>query len=185
MKDVDIIRLLWQREEAGILELQQKYQNYCHTIARNILPDTSDVEECVSDTWLKAWTSIPPNRPESLKLFLARVSRNLALNKLRYARAEKRGGGQIPSVLDELSECISQGTCMDEELERRELQGIVKDFVEKLPDRERNVFLRRYFFADSISSIAERYALTENHIGVILSRVRAKLKKRLSKEGYL
>ena len=108
MEDVEIINLLWQREEMGLLELERKYRAYCNAIAMNILQSAEDAEECVSDTWMKIWNSIPPNRPESLKLYAARIMRNLAFNRYRDARAERRGGGQPCAPLKELSECISE-----------------------------------------------------------------------------
>mgnify|MGYP002560606650 CR=1 FL=1 len=117
MEDVEIINLLWQREEMGLLELERKYRAYCNAIAMNILQSAEDAEECVSDTWMKIWNSIPPNRPESLKLYAARIMRNLAFNRYRDARAERRGGGQPCAPLKELSECISEQS-VDEALNR-------------------------------------------------------------------
>ena len=183
MEDVEIINLLWQREEMGLLELERKYRAYCNAIAMNILQSAEDAEECVSDTWMKIWNSIPPNRPESLKLYAARIMRNLAFNRYRDARAERRGGGQPCAQLKELSECISEQS-VDEALNRWELNRIIQTFLAGLHTQKRNIFIRRYYYADDISEIASRYGLTENHTCVVLCRVRKQLKKVLEEEGY-
>lgn len=184
MDDTEIISLLWNREEAGISELERKYHAYCNTVAMNILQNAEDAEECVSDTWMKIWNSIPPSRPESLKLYAARITRNLAFNRYRESHTEKRGGGQLCIPLEELSECISAQSCMDDALKRRELTGIVQRFVADLHTKDRTLFLRRYYYADDIPTIAVRYKMTENYVSVSLYRIRKRLKKLLEKEGY-
>lgn len=184
MDDKDIIALFLQRNGEAIAEADKKHGAYCRSIAGNILHDSRDAEECVNDAYLAAWNAIPPHKPDSLKLFLARIVRNLAFNRYNEARTEKRGGGGTALVLDELAECIPDRGDASAELERRELGEIIRDFVRGLPPRERRIFVRRYFFTDTVKSIAERYETTENNVTVILFRTRKKLKERLLKEGY-
>lgn len=184
MDDREIIHLIWCRDKVGISELEQKYFSYCHTIAMSILQNTEDAEECVADTWLKIWNSIPPNRPESLRLYTARVVRNLAFNRYRDSHAEKRKGDQLCVPLEELSECIQGQFSIEDILKRRELNRIIQRFIAGLHTNERNLFLRRYYYADDISAIAHRYRMTENHVSVTLYRIRKRLKKLLEKEGY-
>lgn len=184
MDDREIVNLLWQRNETGISELEQKYFAYCHTIAMNILRNAEDAEECVADTWLRVWSSIPPNCPESLKLYVARIVRNLAFNRYRDSHAEKRKGDQLCTPLEELSECIPGQFSMEDILKRWELNRIIQRFIAGLHTNERNLFLRRYYYADDISAIAHRYRMTENHVSVTLYRIRKRLKKLLEKEGY-
>lgn len=185
MEDNAIIDLYWSRAPEAISQTHAKYGKYCRSVAGNILPDRRDVEECVNDTWLRAWNTIPPQWPRVLRLFLAKITRNLALDRFRTQNAEKRGGGEFNLVLDELAECLGGGTDAEADFEAKELGECVRSFVRALPERDRNVLLRRYFFADPASDIAKRYGLSENHVMVILSRTRKKLKAHLLKEGYL
>ena len=147
--------------------------------------NTEDSEECVNDTWLHAWNAIPPQRPRTLRLFLAKITRNLSFDRFNARNAEKRGGGEIVVILDELAECLDSGANTEAAYEEEELRQCIQHFVRALPEREGNVLVRRYFFADPVADIAKRYALTENHVMVILSRTRKKLKAYLLKEGYL
>ena len=184
MEDKQIIELFWQRNEAAIEETSKKYGAYCFTIADNILNNQEDAEECLNDTWLKAWNAIPPQKPDNLRLFLAKITRNLSLNRVEAQNAKKRGSGEFALVLDELSECIASYSDVENTYLAKELGESVRKFVRKLPEREGNVFVRRYFFMESVVAIAKKYRLTENHVMVMLSRTRKKLKKYLIKEGY-
>ena len=184
MEDSWIVELYWKKNSDAILASEEKYGSYCCAIAENILHNREDAEECVNDTWLHAWNAIPPQRPQSLKLFLARITRNLSFNRWKAQSAEKRGGHETALVLDELAECLESETDVESEVLFRELRVCIRDFVRSLPEREGNVFARRYFFLDSVSSIAKRYGMTENNVMVVLSHARKKLKKHLSKEGY-
>ncbi len=184
MKDDQIIELYWQRNENAIRETQAQYGNYCHAIAEHILHDDKDSEECVNDTWLQAWNTIPPQRPAYLQLYLAKITRNLAFGRYRASHAKKRGGGEVNVVLEELAECLAGTSDVETEYLGRELADSINCFVRSLPEREGNLFIRRYFYTESISTIAKRYRLTENHTMVILSRVRKRLRKFLEKEGY-
>ena len=185
MDDKQIIELYWQRSENAITETDRKYGAYCNTVAYNILQNKEDAEECVNDTWLGAWDAIPPNRPSILRAFLAKITRNLSVNRLEKKLAEKRGGGAEFVVLDELEECIGAQTDIEDIVEAKELESMIRRFVRNLPERDGNLFVRRYFFSDSVASIAERYQFSENHVMVILSRTRKKLKKELIKEGFI
>ncbi len=185
MEDSQIVELYWQRSDDAIEATAGKYGAYCFTIAENILHSAEDSEECVNDTWLHAWNAMPPQRPRTLRMFLAKITRNLAFDRFRAQTAEKRGGGEIALVLDELAECLAGGANVAEAYEGKELGRCIHRFVEALPERDGNVFLRRYFFTEPAADIAKRCGLTENHVLVILSRTRKKLKAHLLKEGYL
>lgn len=185
MEDAQIVELYWRRDETAIRETEGKYGAYCRRVADSILHNAQDTEECVNDTWLRAWNAIPPQRPAALRMFLAKITRNLAFDRFRGQTAGKRGGGETELILEELGECLSTGETSETRLLLRELEGAVNQFVRGLPERECNVFVRRYFFAETAAAIAGRYGLTANHVTVILSRTRRKLKEHLKKEGYL
>ena len=185
MEDTQIVELYWQKNADAISETAGKYGAYCFAIAENILHNTEDSEECVNDTWLHAWNAMPPQRPNVLRIFLAKITRNLSFNRLKARNAEKRGGGEIAIVLDELGECLGGGADAEAAYEAKELRQCIRCFVRALPEREGNVLVRRYFFVESVADIAKRYGLSENNVMVILSRTRRKLKAHLLKEGYL
>lgn len=185
MDDKSIVELYWRRDPEAISETGRKYGSYCYTVADNILHSHEDSEECVNDTWLRAWDSIPPQQPSVLRMFLAKITRSIAFNHYNARTAEKRGGGQVTSVLDELAECIAGSSDVHTEYEAAELCRSINRFAHSLPEKECNIFLRRYFFNDSISEIAKRYRLSENNVMVILSRTRKKLKILLTEEGFI
>lgn len=185
MDDNQIIDLYWQRKDAAIRETSRKYGAYCFSIAENILKCREDSEECVNDTWLQTWNSIPPQRPNIFRMYLAKITRNLSFNRYQAQHAAKRGGGEISLVLDELSECIPGAPDTAELYQQKELKQCMSRFVRNLPERDGNIFIRRYFFTESISEIAKHYHLTENNVIVILSRTRRKLRLWLKKEGYV
>ena len=182
MDDLDIIGLFNERDEKAILEAERKYRSYCHAISSNILQDSQSVEECLNDTWLNAWNSIPPQVPNNLRMYLAKITRNLSFNRYKSAMAAKRGGGKLSAVLDELGECISDTSDVESELIGKELGESINQFVRTLSERDCNMFVRRYFYAESIKEISVNYGLSENNITVSLSRIRQKLKKHLEKE---
>ena len=187
MEDTEIIDLYWKRDERAIEETDRKYGKYCHTVAYNVLNDYEDSQECVSDTWLRAWNSMPPQRPSVLRAFLAKITRNLAYDRYRARSASKRGGGQTEAVLEELAEVVDLSGAWDPEdlYAAKELREAINQFVRNLPEREGDVFIRRYFFAEEISDIAKRYQLTQNNVTVILSRTRNKLRKYLKEGGFM
>ena len=184
MQDSRIIELYWQKNADAITETRNKYGAYCFAIADNILHSKEDAEECVNDTWLHAWNAIPPQRPRRLRMFLAKITRNLSFNRFNARTAEKRGGGELVLVLDELAECIASESDVESAYEAKELGQSIKSFIRMLPERDGNVFVRRYFFTEPAAVIAKRYGLTENNVMVILSRTRRKLKTQLIREGY-
>lgn len=184
MEDRQIIALYWQRNECAISESEQKYGGYCFTLAHHILQNDEDSEECVNDTWLHAWNAIPPQKPNRLRMFFAKITRRLSFDRYERNTAQKRGGGEIPLVLDELAECIAAEDDVQSAAEHKALEEFISRFVRSLSARDGNLFIRRYFFAESVREIAHRYSLTENNVTVILSRTRKRLKASLQQEGY-
>lgn len=184
MEDRDIVELYWQRNPAAIQKSGEKYGAYCRTVAQNILADRRDAEECVNDTWLSAWNAMPEGRPKLLAPFLGKITRNLAFTRWRASHAEKRGGGELPLVLEELGECVSADRTA-QALEAAELGEAVNRFLHTLPERECNVFLRRYWFTEPMADIARRYGMRENTVRTSLFRSREKLRKYLEKEELL
>ena len=183
MEDSAIIDLYWAREERALTESDSKYGGMCRTIAFNILRDRWDSEECVNDTWLRAWNTMPPQRPGVLSAFLSRITRNLSLDRYKAARAAKRGGGQLPVALEELGDCVPTVGSVEETIELRELTRILDSFLRELPEKEACVFLRRYWYVDSTHDIAVRYEMAEGSVKSTLYRVRNKLRQRLEREG--
>lgn len=184
MEDKQIVELFWERDPQALLHSQEKYGAYCLKVAQNILP-AEDAEECVNDTWLQAWSAIPPARPENLQFYLATVTRNQALDRYRKDHAQKRGGGVVNTALEELAECLTSGENPQELYQAKELEGAINRFVRSLPVRDGNIFIRRYYFLESLDEISVRYRISKGSLSVILSRTRAKLKKCLEKEGFL
>ena len=184
MQDEQIIKLYYARDERAITETSSKYDAYCTSIAYNILQNMQDSEECVNDTWLSAWNSIPPARPSVLKTYLGRITRNLALDRWRRGHSDKRGGGQLTVALDEIHEITSSGYDVSDDYLEQEFMRTVNLFLRSLPDRDRNIFIRRYYFADDIPAIAKRFGTSQGNVSKILSRTRQKLKNFLDKEWH-
>lgn len=183
MNDTEIVNLYWQRSEQAITETEQKYGRYCHTIAYNILGNREDTEECVNDTWMSAWNSMPDKWPERLGPFLARITRNFALTKIMRRRAQKRGGCEAELALDELEECLSSGFDLEKEIHDRELTRAIDTFIGYLPQKEQLAFVSRYWFFATEREIAERLGLSRSGVAAMLNRTRHKLKKFLLLEG--
>ena len=183
MEDKQIVSLYWARDPQAIDRSQEKYGPYCLSIARNILRQEQDAEESVNDTWLGAWNAMPPQRPSVLSAFLGRITRNLSLDRYKAARAEKRGGDSFPAALDELSECVPAMGGVEQTMDERELGQAIDRVLRTIPEKQCSLFLRRYWYAESISQIAERYSLKENTVKSILFRTREQLRKFLQKEG--
>ncbi len=183
MDEKQIIDLYFARSESAITETHRKYGPYCHKIAYSILYNHQDSEECVSDTYLKTWNSIPPKRPGRLQLFLGKITRNLALDRFDWYMADKRGKGEVALSLEELRECIPDSTGMEEIIENKELVRVINGFLEKLPAQTRKVFLRRYWNLSPVKEIASFYGISESKVKILLMRTRNALKDCLEKEG--
>ena len=184
MDDGGIVQLYWDRDERAIPETAAKYGAYCAKIARNILGSAEDAEECVNDTWLRAWNAIPPARPGVLPAFLGKITRNLSINRHARSTAAKRGGGEYPAALDELGELVSGSDSVEQELGRRELVRAIDAFLGALPADKRGIFVCRYWYFDSVSEIARRFGMPENNVSVTLHRLRAAMRDHLSERGF-
>lgn len=183
MEDKDIVDLYWNRNEHAILETSVKYGGYCFSISNNILFNSLDAEECVNDTYLATWNSIPPHKPSVLCAYLGKITRRISLKKWRDKHAEKRGGGQTQLVLDELLECIPSKKTVDDELNEKELADLIKLFISKLDVNERRIFICRYWYLDSIADISKQFGYGQSKIKTTLFRTRGKLLSFLKKEG--
>ena len=183
MEDEAIYELYFQRNEEAITETHRKYGAWCRGVAMRILSRREDAEECLSDTYLRAWNSIPPQRPGSFCAWLGRVTRNLALSRYRMNHAEKRGGGQTALALEELSECVSGTEGPESAEEARAIAAAIDQFLEKLPQKHRMIFLRRYWHMASVGEIAKAYGMSPGQVTSSLFRSRKKLKSALLKEG--
>jgi len=182
VEDKQIIELFCNRSENAIEKTEEKYGKFCFTIANNVLRSREDAEECVNDTWMKAWQSIPPTIPDCLRIFLGKITRNLSFDKYRANHSAKRGGGEIDLVLEELEEVVAGNSSVEKQLEEKMLVEAINTYLYKLPERECNVFIRRYFFAETTAQIAKRYDLKESNVLMILSRTRKKLQTYLIQE---
>lgn len=180
MEDEKIVTLYWERNEDAIRETEQQYGKYCYTIAYNILHSHEDSDECVNDTWIGAWNAMPPERPTKLQGFLARITRNIAIDRYRYDSAQKRGA-EVESAIDEYWECIPNGDASIED--EYVLKHAINGFLESLDVRTRVIFMRRYWYSMSVKDIADGMRLSESHVSVILHRTRNKFKDHLTKEG--
>ena len=185
MDDREIVALYWRRSEQAIKETAEKYGAYCMKISLNILHAQADSEENVNDTYLQAWKAMPPHRPKSLIAFLGRLTRNLALNKYKANHAKKRLAEEFALSLDELDSCMPSAASVEDEMSVSELSRIISAFLYTQKEDVRNIFVRRYFFCDSIDDIADRFGYSQSKIKSILLRARGKLRLRLEQEGYI
>lgn len=185
MDDKNIVDLFWQRSEKAIVETDSKYGGYCFSIAYNVLANNEDAEESVSDTYIAAWNKLPPHRPSILATFLGKITRNISISRWRSRSAYKRGGGEIVLALEELDNCVDGTQDIEASSDARELSACLNRFLDSLPKDERDIFLRRYWFFDSIAVIAESYGFTKSKVTSMLHRMRGKLRKQLEKEGFV
>lgn len=182
MDDQQIIALYHSRSEAAIRETDRKYGPFCRRIAMNILGIPEDAEECVSDTWHTAWRQMPPERPRSLKAFLGRITRNLSVSRFRAARAQKRYKG-LEILLSELEECIPAAGGVEHTVEVQELGESISNWLERLPEEDRILFIRRYWYGDAVKELAAEKKCTENQMAQRMYRLRGQLKMYLESEG--
>ncbi len=183
MEDSKIVELYWQRRDAAITETDRKYGPYCKTVAYNILESREDSDECVNDTYLKAWNSMPNARPKCLSTYLAKITRNLAISRLRAKNSLRRGGGQTALALEELAEVVPAEQNIEAMVERREMTRILNEYLSELEGEERRVFMARYFFMTPVKEIGVKFGFSESKVKSMLSRTRVKLRRYLKEEG--
>lgn len=183
MEDERIVGLFWQRDERALTETETKYGSYCRAVANNLLADGQDAEECVNDAYLDTWNRIPPHRPTSLRAFLGKIVRHIAIDRLRKRSAQKRGGGEVFLALDELEECIPDRNDVEQAVQQSELADAINAFLSSLPDTERRVFLRRYWYMDTVDMLCERFGFSESKVKTMLHRTREKLRAYLTEQN--
>ncbi len=182
MEDKQIIALYLDRNEEAIKETKAKYGAYCYRIAKNVLDSHEDAEECVSDTYLSAWNRIPPTVPEVLKIFLGRITRNLAISRFRAMRAKKRYHG-MDVLLSELNDCVPVSGTVEQEVEARQLSEYISDWLESLSSEDSALFVRRYWFGDSVQGLAETCGISAAKMAQRMLRLRKSLKAFLEEKG--
>ena len=185
MEDKHILELYWERNPTAIDQTVKQHGKYCAAIARNILENEADVEECVNDALLAAWSSIPPKRPENLGAYLGKLTRSKAIDRWRALRREKRGGSAVSLAWEEIEEVIPDGTGLEDAVLKQELVQAVRHFLASLSETERNVFLCRYWYFEEISTLCTRFGFTRSKVHSMLHRTRNKLKRFLQKEDLL
>ena len=185
MTDQAIIALFEQRNEQAISESEQQYGALCRSVARDITGSEADAEECLNDAMLAAWNAIPPAKPKNLRAYLLRLVRNAAHDRYRAAHTEKRGAAQNSGSIDELAEILPDKSDVAGEVERREMLRAVTAFLESLPQRQRDLFVRRYWYATDVAALSKMFRMTQSHVTMTLSRLRKRLQKYLQKEGLL
>lgn len=185
MEDKEILNLYFSRSESAISETAKKYGTYCLRIANNILHNTEDSEECVNDTYMRAWNAIPPHHPMKLRTFLGKITRNLSLNRYQTYQTQKRGIGQVPLALEELAECIPAHETVEQAIGTLTLTELLNNFLADLPSEPRKIFMRRYWYFHTTKEIAKDFGISEGKVKVSLSRSRSKLKKYLEEEGVI
>ena len=183
MEDHMIVDLYWARDQRAIVESEDKYGPYCRAIARRILEQWEDAEECVNDTWLRAWNAMPPQRPNVLSAFFAKLTRNLSLDRWRNNRAAKRGGSQVEVALQELEDCLPDRSTPEQQLEAAETAALISRFLWEQPELDRLLFVRRYFHLEPLARLTARFGLTEGQVKSRLHRTRVRLKRTLEQEG--
>ena len=182
VEDEEIVAMFFQRSESALKAVSQKYGGLCYTVSDNILHNAEDSKECVNDTMLKAWNTIPPKKPKSLSAYLAKIARNLALDKYRFYHRKKRSC--FTEILEEAEEVFISEDTVEQEAYRKEIVNAINKFLGRLSDKKRRIFLGRYWFCESVSDLAKKYKSSEGAVAVTLSRIRRELKEYLRKEGF-
>lgn len=185
MEDAEIVELYFRRDQHALEETAAKYGTYLNRISMNVLGNREDAGECVNDTYLGAWNAMPPARPRVLRAFLGKIARRVSLNRLRERLADRRGGGETALAIEELGEILPAGRDAQEETEARELTRTLNGFLAGLPARERDIFMRRYWYFDPLADIAKAAGKSEAAVKSQLHRTREKLREHLDKEGWL
>lgn len=184
MEDSQIIGLYFARNEEALSRSSEKYGGLCMSIAQRILNSRPDSEECVNDTWLGAWNSIPPAQPLTLSAFFGRITRNLAIDRLRKNTAQKRGSGEYTAALSELDECVPSGVDVEKQYEAAQLSELIGRWLNSLTREKRAAFILRYFYLKPVAEVAADLDISLSKTSAILRRERISLKKELEKEGY-
>ncbi|MBQ6695482.1 MAG: sigma-70 family RNA polymerase sigma factor [Lachnospiraceae bacterium] len=182
MEDSQIIELYWQRSENAIAETSKKYGKLCRHIAMNIIGNFSDAEECENDTYVAVWNAIPPTRPQIFSAFISKIARNIALNRYEYNKAQKRNN-QFDMVLSELEECLACKQTVEDAVEEKEVASVLDGFLEGLSKEKRVIFVRRYWYSDSVKEIAKRMQISESKVKTVLFRTRKELQEYLLQHG--
>ncbi len=183
MEDRAIVDLYWQRSDRAIPETDRKYGRYCQSIARNICANREDAEECVNDTWFRAWNLMPDKRPAALAPFLGGITRHFALDKVKAALRQKRGGGEVPLALEELSDCVPGGADPARSLELEELKQAIGDFAASLNETEQKLFVSRYWYLASVEELSRRLGWSQSRTKSALFRIRGRLRRVLEEKG--
>lgn len=183
MEDEAIIGLYWSRSESAVAETAKKYGGYLFRIAVNILKNKQDSEECVNDTYMKAWSAIPPERPVKLPPYLGRITRNLSINKYEKRKAKKRAGDETAVIFGELEECIPSRDNIEKDYESGLTGEMISGFLRTISEESRIVFVRRYWYADSVALISERLKISQSKVKTTLFRTRVRLREHLEREG--
>lgn len=185
LDDKEIIALYQLRDENAIRQTEKKYSSYLTTIALNIIGNREDSEECVNDTYFKTWNSIPPNIPNVLKHYLGKITRELSIDRLRKKTSRKRGGSEYDLSLEELEDCAGSGDTTEQAADLIILVELIEKFLRSCSDYERDMFVCRYYFCDSLKEIAKYFRANESKVKNTLFHTRTKLKKYLESEGYV
>ena len=185
MTDRQIVELYLQRDEDALTISADLFSGYCKTVAMHFLRSAEDAEEVLNDTWLAAWNSIPPQEPENLRTYLGKLTRNISLKRLREGNAQKRGASEVPVVLEEIQEWLASSRTVEQEISERMLTEAINAFLQKIPETECSIFVRRYWYFQSVSEIAAVYGFSESKVKSMLYRIRKKLYAELKKENLL
>lgn len=185
LSDGEIVSLFFERDEKALSAVSRKYGSYCSAIVQSILKNRQDTEECLNDTWFKAWESIPPAKPRNLGGFLAKIAKNISINRYNSSHTDKRGGGELPLVLDELEGCVADNSSVEQAYEHKVLVGAVNDFLRTLTRDKRDIFVLRYWYCVSVSDIAGRMGLSRGNVSTTLTRTRRALYAYLEKRGFI
>ncbi len=184
MQDAQIISLYWQRNESAIEETEKKYGRYLTAIAYNVLADLEESKESVNDTYLTAWNSMPPHKPNVLSAYLAKITRGVSIDILRRRTRSKRVPSECITSLSELSDCVTDGQNVEQEIDMKQLAASINQFIRELPDEARHAFIGRYFYMDPLREVARYCGMSESKAKSLLHRLRLRLKAHLEKEGF-
>ena len=185
MEKESITALLFERREEALSALSEKYGRICENVAKNILKNSEEAEETVSSALLAVWNSVPPQNPENIGAYFIKTARNLALNRLKFLSAEKRGGGNAEIALSELEECISSEASLEQKIDENAFKTAVEDFLRTQPEEKRNIFILRYWYMYSVPEISEKYGISKSKVKSVLFRMRNELRKKLKKEEFI